>query len=82
MAECKNCGEWCNDRYEYCWNCNQQEIEQDCPICGRPYYAERWKNVCKQCYFDELNDEGYYIPKKRKEKLIANPDQTKLDKFF
>lgn len=55
MGECENCGDWCRSPYKYCWRCNQEEVVHECEECGATFYGERWKNICKSCYFDSIN---------------------------
>lgn len=78
LGECENCEEWCNDNYKYCWHCNKEEIEQSCKDCGIPFWGERWKTQCKQCYFEDQD-----IPYNKKKTIIKEDiKQTKLSDFF
>lgn len=80
MGECQECDKWCNDKYEFCWTCNQETIDQKCEDCGITFYGERWKTQCRNCWFEEQNeykDKYKPLPKNKTDK-----EQTKLDKFF
>jgi len=77
MAECKNCGSWCKEEYKYCWNCNQEEVDHPCIECGYIMHSERWKTICKQCYFDSLEGK---VHKEREYK--EETKQTRMNEFF
>ncbi len=52
MGRCRDCGEWCNDKYDYCWDCHKENIDDECPKCGK------WKGndyfLCYECNNEEI----------------------------
>lgn len=48
--KCKECGNNIKNGYVYCYKCNNEIIEHKCSKCKKIYHAERWKEICRDCF--------------------------------